>query len=48
LGVFAQERSLDFIVVAHIHNGGYLGALVGLVLAGVWIARAQGAKGRIW
>jgi len=41
------EQPQDFVVVAHIHNGGYLGALVGLVIAGLWIASAQGAKGRI-
>lgn len=39
------ERPLEFIVVANIHNFGYLGAFIGLVVAGLRIVRAQGTKG---
>jgi hypothetical protein len=33
------ERAREFIVVANIHNFGYLGAFLGLIVAGVMIAR---------
>lgn len=38
---FEIDHAADFITVAHIHNGGYAGALVGFVIAALWIRRKK-------
>ena len=38
------DQPLDFIIVANIHNFGYLGAFLGLVIAGIGIVRSAKVK----